>query len=89
MIHRIFKNNKVFKGSKISDLTLMFSSLEFNESAPFLQHIIDLVEEYKGPKLTLFDLCSGFGFVGCFLSEVLDPQKMERIYLIDKAFPMQ
>jgi len=74
IIHRMFKANKIFK--------------EFNESAPFLQHILDLVESYTGPKLTLFDLCSGLGFVGCFLSEILDPEKVGNIYLIDKMFPM-
>ena len=33
--------------------------------------------------------CSGFGYMGMLLSEVLDPAKVQAIMLIDKAFALE
>lgn len=35
------------------------------------------------PKLVILDLCSGFGYLGMLLSELLPPHKVERIVLVD------
>ena len=66
---------------------------EFNESAPVIARMLKFVDEEfekpenKGRRITIVDLCSGFGYLGMFLSELLDPEKVRKIYLIDKEWP--
>ena len=36
----------------------------------------------------LVDLCSGFGYMGMFLAEMLDPAKVQNVILVDKQWPM-
>ena len=33
-------------------------------------------------------ICSGFGYLGMFLAEMLDPAKVQRVILLDKQWPM-
>ena len=66
---------------------------EFNESAPVIARMLKFVDEEfekpenEGRRITIVDLCSGFGYLGMFLSELLDPEKVRKIYLIDKEWP--
>ena len=39
-------------------------------------------------RATIIDLCSGFGYLGMFLAEMLDPAKVKLIALVDKQWPM-
>jgi hypothetical protein len=39
-------------------------------------------------RVNVIDLCSGFGYLGMFLSELLDPKKVKLIVLLDKQWPM-
>ena len=36
-----------------------------------------------GAKVEIIDLCSGFGYMGMFLSELLPPERVDRITLVD------
>ena len=45
---------------------------------------LDLAEGQ--PKIVIIDLCSGFGYLAMFLSELLPPAKVERIVLVDKQW---
>lgn len=38
------------------------------------------------PKLVILDLCSGFGYLAMLLSELLPPEKVGRIVLVDKVW---
>ena len=66
---------------------------EFNESAPVIARMLKFVDEEfekperEGERITVVDLCSGFGYLGMFLSEMLDAEKVRKIYLIDKEWP--
>ena len=44
--------------------------------------------EVVDDRATIVDLCSGFGYLGMFLSEMLDPSKVKAIELVDKQWPM-
>ena len=67
---------------------------ELNECAPIIERVVRHVEETVGePKdpnerVNVVDLCSGFGYLGMFLSELLDPRKVKMIVLLDKQWPM-
>lgn len=64
---------------------------ELVEAAPILDAVVSLVEEgtYDGTnKCTILDLASGRGYLSMFLSEILPKDKVEKIILIDKAWPM-
>jgi hypothetical protein len=67
---------------------------ELNECAPVIDRVVRHVEETVGePKdpnerVNVVDLCSGFGYLGMFLSELLDPNKVKMIVLLDKQWPM-
>lgn len=37
-------------------------------------------------KIEVIDLCSGFGYLGMFLSEMLPPSKVSKITLVDKCW---
>ena len=74
---------KLFKGERVVK--------EIIEAAPVIDATINIVEnlpEGNGQKFTLIDLASGRGYISMILSEVLPPQKVEKIYLIDKAWPL-
>ena len=49
---------------------------EFNESAPVIARMLKFVDEEfekpenEGRRITIVDLCSGFGYLGMFLSEL-------------------
>lgn len=74
---------KLFKGDRVVK--------EIIEGAPVLDATINIVEnlpEGNEEKFTLIDLASGRGYISMILSEVLPPHKVEKIYLIDKAWPL-
>lgn len=63
---------------------------EFNESAPVLARLMTWVDDAAQagqPPVGIIDLCSGFGFLAMFASELLPREAVERIYLIDKVWP--
>ena len=54
--------------------------------AALIQHL----EEHKSEApFTIVDLCSGFGFVSLFLSDLLDPAIVAAIHLLDRRWPMR
>ena len=76
---RIFKKDRVFK--------------ELIESVPVLDLVQNFVNsnansETGDEKITILDLCSGKGFLSMFLSEMLPPEKVTKILLVDKAWAM-
>ena len=55
--------------------------MELDESAPVIQHARDQLAKMPTPtdpsgKATVLDLCSGFGYLSMFLSEMLPPEKV-------------
>mmetsp|Transcript_33784 Transcript_33784/g.73850 ORF Transcript_33784/g.73850 Transcript_33784/m.73850 type:complete len:532 (-) Transcript_33784:183-1778(-) len=65
---------------------------ELNECAPVIDAMLKMVEKMTlqpGQKLTIVDLCSGFGFLGMFLAEMLPPDKVQKIVLVDRLWPMR
>jgi hypothetical protein len=62
------------------------SSEDFDSSKQDKDSII--VKACK-PKLTIVDVCSGFGICSMFLSELLPKDSVDKILLVDKLFPMK
>ncbi len=66
---------------------------EFFEAVPVLDAVVKMIQDdtrlQKEQKYTIIDLCSGKGYLGMFLSEILPPSKVFRIVLMDKAWPMR
>ena len=64
---------------------------ELVEAAPVIAAVRAVVEDEgalgPGERFSIVDLCSGKGFLSMFLSETLDPQKVERCFLVDKQWP--
>ena len=63
---------------------------ELVEAAPVIDAVRSVVAQQQlagGEKISIIDLCSGKGFLSMFLSEMLDPDKVERCFLVDKAWP--
>jgi hypothetical protein len=48
--------------------------------------LVESSELPDGKQFTILDLCSGFGFLSMFLSEMLPSEKINRILLIDKQW---
>jgi len=81
---RIFKKERVLK--------------ELIESAPVLHSVQKFVSNYDESAgqttedgdnmITILDLCSGKGYLSMFLSELLPPEKVKKIVLVDKAWAM-
>jgi len=73
---RLFKKERIFK--------------ELIESAPILHLVQKYVENHDDgdEEITILDLCSGKGYLSMFLSEILPPEKVSKIILIDKAWAM-
>jgi len=65
---------------------------ELLEAAPVLARACAQVEALQltadQPRLVIIDLCSGFGYLGMFLSELLQPMahKVEAIVLVDRMW---
>ena len=68
---------------------------EFIEAAPIIQRVKDNLQHQTqqngvlfcdNDKVTVIDLCSGFGFLSMFLSEMLPPHRVNRIILIDNRW---
>lgn len=69
---------------------------EFIEAAPVLHAVVEMIDQDDScgngdnkKSYTIIDLCSGKGFLGMLLSEMLPPSKVFRIVLMDKAWPMR
>ena len=62
---------------------------EVVECAPVLSECLSVLEALPpgGPPATVLDLCCGKGFLSMFLSELLPERSVERILLVDKAWP--
>jgi len=63
---------------------------EFNESAPILARLMewtDQAERAGDPHCDIVDLCSGFGFLAMFASELLPVERVQNIYLVDRVWP--
>ena len=82
---RLFHKDKVVK--------------EFIEAIPVLDTVLTYTQQQQQQqdtnntktnpkKITILDLCSGKGYLSMLLSEMLDPKIVEKIVLIDKAWPM-
>ena len=56
---------------------------EFEETVPIIEKTIHYIETSvdESSPVTILDLCSGFGYLGMFLSELLPPAKVE-LFLI-------
>lgn len=64
---------------------------EIVETAPVVSAVRDFVQAYDANstgKLTIIDLCSGKGYLSMLLSEQLPPDKVEKIILVDKQWPL-
>jgi hypothetical protein len=62
---------------------------EFNEAAPVLARLLSWSAESKAAgqqAMDIVDLCSGFGFLSMFASELLPPDAVECIYLVDRSW---
>lgn len=74
---------------------------ELNECVPVIAYVLDAVSRWNrkskeskasresDSKITIVDLCSGFGILSMFLSEILPPEKVKAIVLIDKMWPLK
>ena len=64
---------------------------ELNEIAPVIAECLRWVEDTDTAvhgRMEVVDLCSGYGYLGMFLSEMLPPSKVEMITLVDIMWPM-
>lgn len=60
---------------------------ELVESAPIIQSVKALVDaNSEDEKFTIVDLCCGKGYLSMFLSEILPPEKVHKLILIDKSW---
>jgi hypothetical protein len=62
---------------------------ELNEIAPVLDRVVRELNSpaYEGKKTTVIDLCSGFGYFGMFIAELVPADRLDRICLVDNAWP--
>eukprot|EP00542_Grammatophora_oceanica_P012108 CAMPEP_0194031728 /NCGR_PEP_ID=MMETSP0009_2-20130614/4830_1 /TAXON_ID=210454 /ORGANISM="Grammatophora oceanica, Strain CCMP 410" /LENGTH=394 /DNA_ID=CAMNT_0038671957 /DNA_START=35 /DNA_END=1216 /DNA_ORIENTATION=- len=62
---------------------------EINEAEPIIRFIVDFVHEWddNGVPITIIDLCSGFGISSMALAEILPPERVGRIWMVDKLWP--
>jgi len=63
---------------------------EFNEAAPVLARLLEWLEEDPSDDrraVDIVDLCSGFGFLAMFASELVPLGSVECIYLVDHSWP--
>jgi len=63
---------------------------ELNEIVPVIHECLSVADKVilaPGQTMSVVDLCSGYGFLSMFLSELLPKEKFSRIVLIDKMFP--
>ena len=56
--------------------------------ARVMDHVeTDLSDNHPEP-ISILDLCSGFGYLSMFLAHLLPAHRVDRIILLDKAWPM-
>lgn len=61
---------------------------EFNEAEPFIEYVTDVMNKNEDETFTVVDLCSGFGILSMLLSELLPKHRVDKIWMIDKSFPL-
>ena len=75
---------RVVKGDRLAK--------ELNESAPVIEKTMKYISaiEVQSPaeRAVIIDLCSGFGYLAMFLSEMLPADKVREIILVDKMWSM-
>ena len=75
---------RVVKGDRLAK--------ELNESAPVIERALKYVDAIEVPspdeRVVIVDLCSGFGYLAMFLSELLPAEKVREIILVDKMWSM-
>jgi hypothetical protein len=85
---RIFKKDRVFK-ELIESVPVLHSVQKIvNHTNTGSNNKDDIDENDEDNKITILDLCSGKGYLSMFLSEILPPEKVSKIILIDKAWPL-
>ena len=63
---------------------------EINEICPIVERLmLHLEGRAAEAPFTIVDLCSGFGFLSMLLSEILDPNLVSAIHLLDRRWPMR
>merc|ERR1712136_637141 len=63
---------------------------EAREAVPVVSFVQERVEALdQDAPVTILDLCSGLGFLGMLLAEILPPARVETIVLIDQAWPLK
>jgi len=63
---------------------------ELNELAPVISRVEGWLASLPAdaPSVGIVDLCSGFGFLGMFLAELVqDPERLSSITLVDRGWP--
>ena len=62
---------------------------EINECCPIVERLEEHLKRRPegAPPIEIVDLCSGFGILSLFLSEILDPATVSAIHLIDRRWP--
>ena len=64
---------------------------ELAEAAPVIQKVREQVAALElaadQPRMVVIDMCSGFGYLSMFLSELLPKDKVARIVLVDLQWP--
>lgn len=71
---------------------------EFNEIAPVIARIREAIPhlcanaraanpELVEPRVTVVDLCSGYGFLSMFLAELVPANQLQRLVLVDRSWP--
>jgi len=78
---------RVVKGDRLAK--------ELNEAAPVIDRTMKYVDAMtarapgeEDARAVIVDLCSGFGYLAMFLSEILPRNKVREIILVDKMWPM-
>lgn len=74
---RLFQKDRVIK--------------EFVEAAPIIDAVKRLVDDavlVNGQQFTIFDLACGRGYLSMTLSHLLPPEKVKKLVLVDKQWPM-
>ena len=88
---RLFKKDRVFK-ELIESVPVLHSVQTFvnnhTNSNSNSNNDYDNNNDDEDNKITILDLCSGKGYLSMFLSEILPPEKVSKIILIDKAWPL-
>lgn len=79
---RLFKRDRVVK-EVIESIPIVHAIDNYVRTLPPMDKDCKMQQ-----KITILDLCSGKGYLSMILSEYLPPDKVEKLVLVDKAWPM-